>query len=209
MKPNYIHLTATDFVGDTYEGLAVIINTNTDQRDEPYGNFALLQNSGKYHMGNYAWFHNKEAQTVPLTGEQEAHAESLYSKFQELHRTSPYKIIGWLYDTKPFFSDWDTRKEYPSYRLIPESKVEWRLKAKDATCIDNASEWLLKNHPDYWMGANIIQECPSGNFSMHAAPGAEYGRGNFETYAARNRFAKKEAKRRGVEVGPSEVVKES
>lgn len=204
MKNNFVHLTATDFVGDTYEGFAAIINKSADQCKEPYVNYALLQDSGKYHMGDYAWFHDKGTKTVFLTGEQEVFAESLYSRFQELHRTSPYKIIGRLYDTNPFFADWDTKKAYPSYSPIPGSEIEWKL--EEATCIDEASEWLLKNHPDYWMGANIIQECPSGNFSMHAVPCVEYGRGNYETYAARYRFAEKEAMRRGVEIGPSEVM---
>ena len=207
METNYVYLKATDFVGNTYEGLAAIVNTGNDQREEPYVNYALLQDSGKYHMGDYAWFHDKEAKTAPLTVEQKALAESLYSKFQELHRTSPYRIIGRLYEERPFFADWDKTKAYPSYSQVPGSEKEWKLGVEDAVSIDEASEWLLKNHPDYWMGANIIQECPSGNFSMHAVPGVEYGRGNHETYAARYRFAEKEAKRRGVVVGPSEMIK--
>ena len=207
METNYVYLKATDFVGNTYEGLAAIVNTGNDQREEPYVNYALLQDSGKYHMGDYAWFHDKEAKTAPLTVEQKALAEGLYSKFQELHRTSPYRIIGRLYEERPFFADCDKTKAYPSYSQVPGSEKEWKLGVEDAVSIDEASEWLLKNHPDYWMGANIIQECPSGNFSMHAVPGVEYGRGNHETYAARYRFAEKEAKRRGVKVGKSEVVK--
>ena len=148
----------------------------------------------------------EDVKITMLDDDQKARADVLYQRSWEMHTASPYKITGQLYEERPIFENWDTGKMFPFYRPIKDSKKEWKLDPKEVFCVDEASKWLLKNHPDYWMGANIIQECPSGNTSMHDVPCAKYGAGYYENYAARYRYAKKEAARRGIKAGASEVV---
>ena len=205
----YVMLEAKNFMGDKYSGFAVVINRDTNQDDEVYINCALLQSRGKYRAGDYAWFLQKDTKISVLTDQQESWASGLYINFKEMHRASPYRIVGRLYEESPVFSDWDMEGCFPSYRPVPGSEREWKLDIKEAASTNQAAEWLLENHPDYWMGANIIQDCPSGDFSMHAVPCIKYGRGYHETYAGRYMFAKKEAKRRGIEAGPSEVLEKN
>lgn len=202
----YVMLQTTSLAGSAYSGFAAIISR--DNNEEGKIRCVILQNNGEYRLGDHAVFRHGDVKITVLDDDQKARADVLYQRSWEMYAASPYKIIGQLYEENPTFEDWDTEKAFPFYLPVKGSKKEWRLDPKEVFNVDGASKWLLKNHPDYWMGANIIQECPSGNTSMHDAPCAKYGTGYYENYAARYRYAKEEAARRGIKTGVSEVVLE-
>lgn len=93
------------------------------------------------------------------------------------------KIIGRLYDEVPNYYDFDDNHKWPYYNCVDEK--EWNIKCND---VDEGAEWLIDNHPDYYMGANIIGD--NGDFICTAVPGCEYGKGNFETIKDRKYYVK-------------------
>jgi hypothetical protein len=64
-----------------------------------------------------------------------------------------------------------------------------------------AEKWILKNHPDYYMGYGVHQECPSGAFCASAVPCGEYPAGMYENAANRRKYAEMRAEQLGVEIG--------
>jgi hypothetical protein len=96
------------------------------------------------------------------------------------------KIIGRKYLEAARYLEWDTSKRFPVYDM-DEERV-WEIEAET---LDDGELWLAENHPDYYMGANVI--CENGDFACEAIPCEEYGKGNYETIAARIAFVKAEA----------------
>lgn len=84
------------------------------------------------------------------------------------------KIIGRLYDEIPNYYEFDEKHEWPYYNCV--ETVEWHVDLLD---IHDGEEWLIKNHPEYYMGANIIGD--NGDFICVAVPNSEYYKGNYET----------------------------
>lgn len=97
------------------------------------------------------------------------------------------KVIGRKYSEEATYSSWDKWREYPRFEELEEKT--WEI---EADSLLEGKRWLVENHPDYFMGANII--CENGDFSCLAVPCCEYGKGNFETYEARIATAKYELK---------------
>lgn len=93
------------------------------------------------------------------------------------------KICGRIYSDEPFFPDWGKDKKFPHYE--EESEHLWEV---DCASLDEAEGWLMENHPEAYMGASIVLE--NGDFAMFAVPCLEYGKGNFETKAARLEYAR-------------------
>lgn len=93
------------------------------------------------------------------------------------------KIIGRQYSEEARYSDWDSKREFPRFDEV--AKQEWEIEASN---LKEAEEWLAKNHPDMYMGANII--CENNDFSCLAVPCIEYGIGNYETQSARIAWVK-------------------
>lgn len=89
------------------------------------------------------------------------------------------KITGRQYSDEVRYTEWDSKKEFPMFD-IEVAKQVWEI---EASSLKEAEEWLAKNHPDMYMGANII--CENGDFSCIAVPCDEYGKGNYETQGAR------------------------
>lgn len=94
------------------------------------------------------------------------------------------KVIGRKYTEQAFYSNWDAAKEFPHYEKVAEHT--WEI---EADTLDAGKKWLAKNHPDMFMGGNVI--CENGDFTCLAVPCGEYGTGNFETIAARVAYVKK------------------
>ena len=95
-------------------------------------------------------------------------------------------ITGRKYSEEARYAEWDTKKEFPCYDKVAEQV--WEI---EASSLDEATEWLAKNHPDMFMGCNI--SCENGDFAAYAVPSAGYfwGKGNFETQSARTECVKK------------------
>lgn len=88
------------------------------------------------------------------------------------------QIIGRRFNDTATYYDWDTEKEFARYDLVSTEEFEI-----DADTLADGKKWLAKNHPDMYMGSNII--CENGDFSCLAVPCGEYGKGNYETTEAR------------------------
>ena len=125
----------------------------------------------------------------------------LFSKFEDLHKNSPYVIHGYVYGETPQYSAWDKEHACPDYELIDEKS--WH--PENVHSLDDAERWLLENHPDYYMGHTISQQCICGNFRCTPKPGNYYEDGNFETFANRRKYAQEMANQLNVALGPKEL----
>ena len=88
------------------------------------------------------------------------------------------KVIGRRYSEMPIYYDWDQFKRFPKYEITAEEI--WHI---EANSLKEGEKWLAENHPDMYMGANVI--CENGDFACTAVPCGEYGRGNYETITVR------------------------
>lgn len=93
------------------------------------------------------------------------------------------KVIGRKFSEVPKYYDWDKKKHFDYYDITSEEI--WEI---EADSLADGERWLAKNHPDMYMGANII--CDNGDFACFAVPCSEYGKGNYETIEARVRWVK-------------------
>lgn len=89
-----------------------------------------------------------------------------------------YTIHGSRYDETAIYYKWDRDRKFPEYTRIESAQYE-----VEANCLDEAEDWLIENHPEFYMGCSITNE--KGDFLMTPIPCCEYGYGNFETEAAR------------------------
>ena len=87
-------------------------------------------------------------------------------------------VIGRRYSETAEFCKWDVNKLFPHYKM--EEEQRWEI---EAATLKEGKRWLAANHPDMYMGGNVI--CENGDFACLAVPCEEYGKGNFETLAAR------------------------
>ena len=88
------------------------------------------------------------------------------------------KVIGRRYSETATYYDWDRHKEFPRYKETAEET--WHI---EADSLEDGKRWLAENHPDMYMGANVI--CENGDFACTAVPCGEYPEGNYETIEAR------------------------
>lgn len=96
-------------------------------------------------------------------------------------------VIGRRFSETPTYPVWDKNREFPHYDMVEEKT--WEI---DAETLRDGDNWLAANHPDYYMGGSVV--CENGDFSCHAVPCSEYGKGNYETLAARAACIKKLSK---------------
>ena len=99
-------------------------------------------------------------------------------------------IIGRLYSENATYACWDKRKEFPHYAQIAQET--WEIDCKSVT---KAEAWLAENHPDMYIGANIILE--NGDFALLAVPCDCYGEGNYETMSNRLRYVRRLMEKKG------------
>ena len=119
-------------------------------------------------------------------------ADRLKKEFEDLHMNAKYHITGRMYCETPSFYAWDQEGQYPYFEIEDEKKFVCPDNVKS---IEDAQVWLLKEHPEYYMGCSIVQDCPSGNFCMTAVPSSEYPKGTYETIGNRLGYAKNELER--------------
>ena len=128
-----------------------------------------------------------------------AEAERLYQNCIDLHENAPYIASGCLYTDQPI-------GRYAEYGSIPGSEKTWNLKderlqdGSPIKSLDDGEKWILENHPAYYVGCGVHQDCPSGDIKFQCVPRA-YGEGAFENVANRWTYAAEEAKRLGVTMG--------
>lgn len=170
-----------------------------------------------YDMGEYIYFaDDSEYDRMKINEvypDDDKRCLKLNEQFDEYRANAPYRVSGCLYSEEPTYYSWDDKKQYPKYDKIEGTDKEWTLTprylaafTREEPSIDAAEKWLLSEHPDYWMGASIVQDCRGGSFSMHAVPGIEYGEGKYETHEARYEYARDLAFEKGVEtVAESEI----
>lgn len=134
-----------------------------------------------------------------------------YHKWQDLHENSPYMVQGRLYSETPEYLPFDPDHSHPQYMPIKETEHVWDLTnehLKDGSSIKSleaVEKWMLENHPAYYMGYTVSQQCPSGDFCANTIPGGGYPEGTDDTFAHRMEYAKSMADSLGVEVGPDET----
>ena len=88
------------------------------------------------------------------------------------------KVIGRRYAETATYYDWDSDKKWPRFEKVAEQTLEI-----EADTLRDGKKWLAENHPEMFMGGNVI--CENGDFACFAVPCEEYGRGNYETPEAR------------------------
>lgn len=88
------------------------------------------------------------------------------------------KVIGRKFSEEANYPAWDSKKEFPHYEILEEQT--WEIEADK---LHDGEKWLADNHPEMYMGGNVV--CENGDFACFAVPGIEYGKGNFETIQAR------------------------
>lgn len=120
-------------------------------------------------------------------------AGQLEKEFDTLHERAPYKIHGSFYDE---IKDGSWRAE-----LIEDRDFET---PEYVNSLEKAEIWLLENHPDYYMGCSIHQECKSGDFLCTAIPCVEYEKGLYETWNGRREYAESHLKELLERVGMEE-----
>lgn len=120
----------------------------------------------------------------------------LQNEFNNIHKNAPYVVTGRVFADEP--DDPDSR--WPRYSITEEKA--W--KPEDVHSLEDAEKWILKNHPDYYMGYGVHQECPSGAFCASAVPCGEYPAGMYENAANRRKYAEMRAEQLGVEIGSVE-----
>lgn len=76
-----------------------------------------------------------------------------------------YVVNARKFSNVPTFYEWDTEHRYPTFEIVDEIKIEI-----DASSLDSAYLWLLKNIPTYAIGCGITNE--SGDFMF--APVKDY-----------------------------------
>lgn len=120
----------------------------------------------------------------------------LEKEFDDIHKNAPYVITGRVFSDEPR----DPNTRYKTYNIIEEK--EW--KPSEVHSLEDAEKWILENHPDYYMGFGVHQECPSGNLRYGAVPCAEYPDGMYENAENRRKYAEMRAEQLGVDIGPIE-----
>lgn len=93
------------------------------------------------------------------------------------------KVIGRKYSEKATYYNWDKEREFPKYEKLADET--WEI---EASSLFAGKKWLAENHPDMFMGGNVI--CENGDFACLAVPCEEYGKGNYETIEARVAWVK-------------------
>ena len=87
-------------------------------------------------------------------------------------------VYGRRYSETAKYYSWDVNKEFPNFEKVDEQV--WEIEAET---LRDGERWLAENHPDMYMGGNIV--CENGDFACLAVPCGEYGEGNYETIEAR------------------------
>ena len=93
------------------------------------------------------------------------------------------EVIGRKYADVATYYSYDTDKQFPHFEKVDEQT--WEI---DGATLYDGETWLAENHPDMFMGGNVI--CENGDFAMLAIPCVEYGKGNYETTEARVAYVK-------------------
>jgi len=193
-KPYWTGLVRVAGCEDDYVKLDILKTEMSEKSNKTFGRLPI---EGDYHT------HRFESLTIEELSKDDKDKCVEYAKaFDDLHKNAPYKIIGRIFSEKPTFYDWDDKKSFPRYKELEDLSKEWSVDSVHS--LDDAEKWILQNHPDYYMGCSIVQNCPSGNFLASAIPCGEYPQGMYETVENRREWAKKKAADFGVEVGPFE-----
>lgn len=95
------------------------------------------------------------------------------------------EVIGRKYADVATYYTWDTEKKWKNFEKVEEQT--WEIEGET---LYDGEMWLAENHPDMFMGGNVI--CENGDFAMLAVPCEEYGKGNYETTKARVAYVKAE-----------------
>ena len=134
-----------------------------------------------------------------------------YDEYVDLHKNAPFTVVGRLFSEEPTYSPFDLQHEEPIYEPIEGSEKVWDLSEatlKDGTPVNSlraVDEWMVENHPSYYMGYNAVQNCPSGEFVRNSVPGQGYPEGMSDTFEHRMDYVRMYAKELGVKIGFDET----
>ena len=202
-KPYWEGLVRVHSYDNSYDsdGYIMFDILKTEMSEKSNKTFGRLPIEGDYSS------HRLECISIKdLTDAEREQCKDYAKKFDDLHANAPYKIIGRIFSDKPTYYEWDDEKKYPRYNELENLSKEWTV--DEVHSLQDAEKWLLSNHPDYYMGCSIVQNCPSGNFLASAVPCGEYPKGMYETIENRRDWARKKAAEFGVEIGPFEYQTE-
>ena len=197
-----------NYIQPSWKGLFAVIGPRECEdygEDSRYSMYAIRvdtpysseNRSRPLEFGDFLVKGSDELKNMAITYSPEA--DRLYKECQNLHENAPYIASGSLYTDQPV-------GKYAEYEEIPGSEQTWNLKdehLRDGSPIrslDDGDRWILENHPAYYVGCGVYQDCPSGDIKFECDPRA-YGDGQFETVANRWAYAAEEAKRLGVTMG--------
>ena len=148
-------------------------------------------------FGDIVSVHPDCAKYYDLTENDYKRCEKFLDKYVDMRNSAPWKITGRFYDQLK-----SGQKYYEIEQLQEES---WQVDRLDGIkSLEDAENWLLMNHPDFYMGASISHAIPSGDFIALAVPCAEYPDDEWETWEGRREYVKSLAAKRGIKLGPIE-----
>lgn len=139
-----------------------------------------------------------------------------HNTLRNRRKAGSFKIFGRLFEGAGFGA---------AAAAMPGSEVAWDLKdekLKNGLLVDTsdkALQWLLENHPDYYMGAIVEGQVPGMRRRIIPSPARapmeipktgreghqhDYKPGDFEDYVKRRRYARTMARSMGLKMGPKE-----
>lgn len=141
-------------------------------------------------IGDIVWVDRADI-SVNNIFDETASLRKKYDAVQKMHENTPYTISGCEYSDTPTYYAWDKNQEFPKYDMLPETKQTFTPPVSEVASLEDAEKWMIRNHPELYMGMSAHQDCPGGNFMVLAVPGAgNYPEGTYENRAARIAYAK-------------------
>lgn len=199
-KPAYVSIDLRDDLGPDskspfWSGVAAISGVDDERVRITFiekGTFFQENNAAfrEPEPGTIFWARRSDVYLDDVLEETPSLAEE-YKVVQDMHENTPYTIVLQEYSYTPRYSVWDELHEFPIYDPVDGTKQVFTPPVSEVSSIDDAERWVIKNHPEFYMGMSAYQTCPSGDFRVLAVPGCSYPEGTYETKDARIEYAKK------------------
>ena len=165
-----------------------VLNTNSEYKE--FG--------GMPEFGNIVSSGMEQSKEYKLTEDEYNDCKNLLREYNDLRASASWEISG------TFYAELKEGQEY--FEIEPLDKQDWSLNpyTEEIHNLEDVENWMLTNHPDYYMGCSISHNVPSGDFVGHSVPSPEYSNGQWETWEGRREYVKGLCKERGIKVGPIE-----
>ncbi|MBO5434378.1 hypothetical protein J6A31_00955 [bacterium] len=179
-----------------WKGLVASTGLSNDY-SHPYMNeqvvFRAMEDGTKLYQNSFS---DRIKRTVGFICDTDFEIEELLEPTDEL-RTEYDKCLNDITITVSYCDYDETLSKFGYASKI--DGTEKREVIPNAHNIDDGVKWMLENRPAQYMGMSVYASC--GDMLCTAVPCPEYEKGLYETRQGREKYAKMEAERLGVNVG--------